>query len=204
MPSPVYSAGTSGNLVNGVSVAKQTTIAAFLDLSSCVEGQVSCEMTAGSTAPSAATYFSACRIAHASNPTTINASASTGATSVTVASNTGLRAGQQVLIQQATGSKSGELVTITSVSSTTIGVSGTGTGGGTLYAYSSGDAFYPCDSVATAAIAPQAPGGGWSNNGDYSASIFLGTGYWAIAVNNSDSAQAVTVTASVDKVTGYV
>ena len=55
MPSPVYSAGSAGNLINGISVAHGTTVAAFLDLSTCIEGQVSCEMTAGAMVRAIAT-----------------------------------------------------------------------------------------------------------------------------------------------------
>ena len=58
MASPVYSAGTPGNLINSVTVAHGTTIAAFLDLSTSIEGQVTCEVATPSTSPASPTVFS--------------------------------------------------------------------------------------------------------------------------------------------------
>ena len=45
--------------------------------------------------------------------------------------------------------------------------------------------------------------GSWVAGTDYSSVMFLGTGQWAIAANNADATQTVTVTMSVDKLTGY-
>jgi hypothetical protein len=201
MPSPVYSAGTPGNLVNGISVAKGATIAAFLDVSTCIEGQVSCEMTTGTTAPTAGTVFSAYKVYGNSAANTISASVAAGATSLSFSSSAGLHNGQKILLQQATSTKLGELVTITgSISGTgpyTVPVSAT------INSYSVGDAVYLIDQIATATATPSSTTGTWAASTDYSTALFLGTSQWAIAANNTDSAQTVTVTASVDKITAY-
>src|ERR1700741_3474273 len=114
MPAPVYSAGTPGNVINGVSVAKGANAGAFVDLSTIIEGQLYCEIATG-TAPSAGTTFSAyrCYAAGTTAPITLSASASIGATSISVGSKTGLSVGQNVLLWHASSPTNGELVTVT-------------------------------------------------------------------------------------------
>ncbi len=60
MASPVYSAAANpGNVFGNVALAAGKNVAAFLDLSTAIEGQVTCELvTASGTAPAAATTFS--------------------------------------------------------------------------------------------------------------------------------------------------
>lgn len=209
MPSPVYSAGSPGNLIPATSVAKGTVLAAFLDLSTCIEGQISCEMTTGGTAPTVGTTFSAYKVYGNSAANTLSASvtANTASTSLTVSSNAGLHQGQVILIQQATGSKLGELVTIsgaiTGSGPYTVPITGKGTNSGTINSYLSGDGVYLIDQTATVAVTPSTSAGTWAANSDYSSAIFLGTAQWAIAANNADAAQAVTVTVSLDKITAY-
>src|SRR5690349_14433453 len=115
MPAPVYSAGTVGNVINNVSVAHGATVSAFLDLSAAIEGQVNCEVATGATAPTAGTTFSAYRAyaAGGSPPITLSASVTLGATSISVSSSTGLHQGQNIALQQVSGSKLGEVVSIT-------------------------------------------------------------------------------------------
>lgn len=199
MPSPVYSAGAPGNLINGVSVAKGTTVAAFLDLSAAYEGQVVCEMTTGATAPTAATTFSIYKVYGNATPVTLSAAAILGATSVSVSSAAGINVGQNIVLQQASGSKLGEVVTVSGVSGTTLTLKA-----GTINAYSSGDSVYLIAQNAVIPVAPQNPSGGWTASTDYSAPVTLGTGQYVVAAANGDAAQAVTVTVSVDKVVAYV
>lgn len=202
MPSPVYSAGAPGNVINGLSVAHGTTIAAFLDLSASFEGQVTCEMTTGSTAPTAGTTFAAYKIYGNSAVNTLSAAVSSGATSISVTSSAGMHANQKVLLQQAGGSKLGEIVTIGTAAITgsgpyTVPISAT------INAYSSGDDVYLVAQAATAVVTPASPSSTWAATSDYSGAMILGTSQWAIAANNTDGAQAVTVTVSVDKITAY-
>ena len=199
MPSPVYAAGTYGNVISGVTAAAGKTIAAFLDLSSAIEGQVTCEVVTGATAPTAGTAFAAYRAyaAGGSPPITLSAAASAGATSITVSSATGLHVGQNIALQQAAGSKLGEVVAISAISGTTVTISAT------INSYSVGDGVYLMSQIAVNGVMPASPTGTWAANKDYSAPMYLGTGQYIIAAANTDSTQSVTVSTTVDKVTSY-
>jgi hypothetical protein len=211
MPAPVYSAGTYGNVFNAVSVAHGNTIAAFLDLSTSIEGQVNCEVVTGASPPTAGTTFSAYRAYGSATgtstpvaPFTI-AAASTGATSLTltaVASGAGggLHAGQKIALQQASGSKLGEVATISAVSG-----SGpyTVTVAATLNAYSNNDYAYLMGQTSVASVTPASAAGTWAASTDYSAPLYLGTGTYILAAANNDTANSVTASATMDKVTSF-
>jgi hypothetical protein len=199
MPAPVYSAGTYGNTINAVSTARGATIAAFLDLSTAIQGQVNCEIVTGASAPTAGTAFSAYRAyaAGGSPPITLSSGVSAGATSISVSSATGLHVGQNIALVQVGGSKLGEVVSISAISGTTITISAT------INAYSTSDAVYLMGQTAVTGVTPSGPTGTWAVNKDYSAPLYLGTGQYIIAANNADSAQAVTVSVTTDKVTGF-
>lgn len=198
MPTPVYSAGAPGNLINGVSAAHGTTVAAFLDLSAAFEGQVVCELTTGATPPTSPTTFSAYKVYGNATPATLSAAATAGATTITVSSAAGIHANQKVVLQQASGSKLGEVVMVSGVSGTTLTLAA-----GTLNAYAIGDGVYLTAQAATATLQPGSSTGSWAAGTDYSGVMFLGTGQWAVAANNTDGSQTVTVTAGVDKITAY-
>jgi hypothetical protein len=197
MPSPVYFAGTPGNLINGLTVAHGTTVAAFLDLSTSIEGQVSCEMTTGGSALSGGTTFSAYKVYGNATPITLSSAASSGATSLSVSSATGIHVGQKVLLQQSSGGKLGEIATVSAVNSTTLTVSATANG------YSVGDGVYLIEQTATYSTVPSSSSGSWLPSTDYSLPLFLGTGQWCITAGNGDTTNSVTVTVSVDKITAY-
>jgi hypothetical protein len=199
MPTPVYSAGTVGNVINGVSVPHGATISAFLDLSSAIEGQLNCEVVTGVSAPTVGTTFSAYRAyaAGGSPPITLSSGISAGATSISVSSATGLHVGQNVALQQVGGSKLGELVSVSAISGTSVTISAT------INAYSTSDAVYLIGQTPVTGITPSSSTGTWAASKDYSAPLYLGTGQYIIAANNADSAQSVTVSATMDKVTSY-
>ena len=195
MPVPVYSAGSPGGLINGVSVAHGATIAAYLDLSNIWEGQVTCEVATGGTPPTVGTTFSAYKVY--GNSSAITVSSNANSTTLVVSSATGMRAGQKIAVQQASGSHSGELATITNVSGTTLTVA-------TLAnTYSSGDAVYLIAQSTTNVVTPASSSSTWAASTDYSAPMVLGTGQYVVAASNGDSSQSVTVSASVDKITQY-
>ena len=98
---------------------------------------------------------------------------------------------------QVGGSKLGEVVAISAISGTTVTISAT------INAYSTGDAVYLMGQTAVTSVTPSSPAGTWSASKDYSAPMYLETGQYILAANNTDAAQAVTVGATVDKVTGY-
>jgi hypothetical protein len=212
MPAPTFTDGTVGNVLNAVSVAKGATIAAFLDLSTTIEGQLALDVQAGATPPTVATAFSAYKAQaayHSGTPVlTLGAAvtAGTASTTLTVASQnatTGLRAGEQIaLVSQST--LVGELVTITSVAGSgpyTVGITGAGANSGTLNNYSASPADYVFVMVQTptSAVTPTIPA---ANKGN-SAPLYLGTGRYVVAASNPDAAQGVTVTVTLDRVPSY-
>ena len=198
MPSPVYSAGTPGNLLSAVSIAAGKNSAAFLDISTCIEGQVTCELVTSSQ-PASATIFSAYRAyaAGASAPITTTASAAASATSLSVSSTTGLSVGQTIALVSAS-TKVGELTTISVISGTTLTVGTLTAAAGT---YASGSLVYLIAQTPAFVVSPSNPSSGsWSANSDYSAEVFLGPSQWIVAANNG-SAVTVMVNATVDKIT---
>ena len=93
MASPVYSAGTPGNLISLVSVAHGVTAAAFLDLSTSFEGQLTVETIVGRLGLDGVfTTWSVYKAyaAGSSAPITLTASAAAAATSLSTSSKTGL------------------------------------------------------------------------------------------------------------------
>jgi hypothetical protein len=201
MAAPVYSAGTPGNLINYVSVAASKNAAAFLDLSTSIEGQLTCETIVGSSAPTGLTTFSAYKAyaAGSSAPITLSASATAGATSLSVSSKTGLSIGQTVCLQQAGGSKLGELSKITAISGSSSPY--TLTVGATINSYSSGDYVYLMAQTASFAVAPASTSGTYSASTDYSSELFLGPGQWIVSASNADSSVSITANATYDRIT---
>ncbi|MHB1559514.1 MAG: hypothetical protein ACYC61_18865 [Isosphaeraceae bacterium] len=201
MPSPVYSAGTPGNVISNLPVAKSSTVAAFLDISTCVEGQVTCEMATGATAPTAPTTFGAYKAyaAGASAPITLTAPVTAGAVSLPLSGAVGLHQNQKVaLIAAATGR--GEIVTLAAAPAGTAAQSIACSA--TLNAYAANDEVYLMVQVASSQVSPSSPANqSWSANTDYSGEMFLGPAQWVIGINNTDTAQSVTVSATVDKIT---
>lgn len=201
MPSPVYSAGTPGNLMSGVTVPFGKTVAAFLDLSTDVEGQVTCEMVTGVTAPTAPTVFGAYKAyaAGASAPITLTAAVAVGATSLPLSGATGLHQNQMIaLISASTGE--GEIVTLTAAPS------GTGAQSiacsATINAYAQNDLVYLIAQTPSLTRAPSNPSTlAWVVNSDYSAEMEIGAAKWVIGASNTDGAQSTTVTITVDKIT---
>jgi hypothetical protein len=211
MPAPVYSSGAYGNLINAVSVTHGTTIAAFLDLSAAIEGQVNCEVVTGASPPTAGTAFSAYRAyginTGTSTPTAPFTQGATTApatsltlTAVAAGAGGGLHAGQKIALQQASGSKLGEVVTISAVSGSgpyTVTVSAT------INSYSSGDYAYLMGQTTVASVTPASTAGTWAASTDYSAPLYLGTGIYVLAAANADGTNNVTASASMDKITSF-
>src|SRR5579883_24853 len=173
MAAPVYSAGTVGNLINAVSIAAggSKDAAAFYDGSTVVETQLTLELITGSTAPSKQTTFNIYKVyaAGSSAPLTFASSASAGATTITLNSAGSLQKGMQFLIQQASGSKLGEVVTVSSIAGAAITLAA-----GTINAYSTNDLAYYIAQTATFTAAPASSSGSWSASSDYSVAVFLG------------------------------
>jgi hypothetical protein len=202
MPSPVYSAATTpGNVFSVNPLAAGKNAAAFLDISTCIEGQVTCELVTASQ-PGAATTFGAYKAyaAGASAPITLSGSVSGTTVPVNASPTLGYLHPNQVFAIVNQSSKVGELVTLsmatsgTGAQSLTITVATVGT-------YNSGDLIYPIAQTPSFVVTPANPSTGlWAASADYSAELFLGPAQWIIAATNG-SAVTVGVAATCDRIT---
>jgi hypothetical protein len=195
MASPTFSPGSVGNLIASITLAPSKTVAAFLDLSTCVEGRVTCELVVGSTAPTAPTTFGAYPVY--APPTTLTGSVSTGATSLAVATAAGIHPGQKICLQQASGSLLGEIVSVSAISGTTLTVSAT------INSYSTSDDVYLITQTPTFAVTPGPTQGNFSATTDYSTTMALGPGQWVVSPSNGDATATVTAIVSVNKTPGF-
>ncbi len=204
MPSPVYVAGTPGNLASSLAVTPGATAAVLLDISTDVEGQLTCELIIGSTAPTAPTTFDAygAYAAGSSAPLSLSGSAASGTTALPLNASgnlAGLHTGQKVAVISAS-SGVGEIVTL---SATPSGTGAQSVGCSTLInSYASGDHVYLMASTPTAAVAPADPSSlTWAPSTDYSSRVYLGASQYIIGVANTDAAANVTVALTLDKIT---
>lgn len=198
MAAPTYSAGTPGNVINGVSLASGGTknAAALVDLSTVLGGALNCQFTTGATGPTAATTFRAYRAiaATAAGNTTLSAGAAAGATSLSVGSATGINKGQQIAVVTAAGLV-GEVVTVSSISGTTLTLAAA-----TINPYSTGDLVFLIEQTASGGTVAPATGSSWAANTTYGTSIYPPSAWlWVIQAVNADTAQAVTVSVTLDR-----
>lgn len=191
MPQPVYVLGAPGGVLNAVNVAKSTTIAAFIDVSSYFKSDLVCQVDTTTTAPTAGTVFSAYPVYGNSTTNTLSTPVAVGGTSISVASKTAIAINQKIaIIAAATGV--GEVVNVTAAP--------TGTGpytvaiSPTLNAYATSDHVYLMTQTTGLNIAPM-PGTPVAST-DESLPLAVETGQWILAINNTDTAQPVVVTVS--------
>lgn len=221
MPSPTFTPGTVGNVINAVSVPKGATIAAFLPCSTDISAYVDCQVITGGTAPTAGTAFSAyraidCAATTPFAPMTLSAAvtAGTASTSLSVAdvvsgAHGGLHPTQMIaLVKAGAAPQNGEIVAVgtAGVSGSgpfTVPVTGGGANGGTLNSYASGDYVFLIGQRAVASATPSGPAATWAANSYYSAPLELGSGQYVLAASNADAAQAVTASATADLVPSY-
>jgi hypothetical protein len=193
MAAPTYSAGSLGNGINAVSLAHGTSIACLIDGTTILAWAATCQLLTGSSAITAAVNFSLYRAPGqtASAPqTTLSAGPSSGATSISVTSATGVGKNCILAIIPAAGGL-GEIVTVSNVSGTTLTVAALTNG------YSSGDYVFFIDQAATAAVAP---GSSWAANTEYSQSIYSPSNMlYILGVKNTDGTNAATITVTIDK-----
>lgn len=193
MATLTYTAGSLGNVVPATAVALGKNIAALVDLSTVVQGKILCKFLAGTTPPTAQTTFSAYAVsgATASGNTTLSAGPSIGATSISVASASGIGKNTVIaVVALATGI--GELVTVSNVSGTTLTV------GALTNAYLTSDLVFLIEQTPSGGSI--APGIGWAASTEYSSTLYPGTGsLYIVAAKNTDAGQPVTVTMTLDK-----
>jgi hypothetical protein len=195
-----YNASTYGSsLINQLSVAAGKNAATIVDLTGKTAGMILCKILCGASAPTVATTFSLYRLpsqASGSAPiTTLSAGPSSGATSISVVSATGISTKCAILVVSASTGL-GELVTVTGVSGTTLTVNAL------VNSYSSGAYVFVMEQTASGGSI--APGSSWAASTEYSCSIYTpsfvtGAGaLWGLVVVNGDGTNAVTVTANLD------
>ena len=200
MPTPSYSFGAPGGVLNAVSVPKSSTIAAFIDVSAYFKSDLLCQADTGTAAPASGngTSFSAYPVAGNQTTNTLSTSVAVAATSISVASKTAINPNQKIaLIAAASGV--GEVVTVTGAP--------TGTGpfavpiSATLNAYAANDHVYLMAQTTTLTVNPMSITPAPST--DYSMQLAVETGQYILAVYNPDTAQAVTATVSRNDLKSY-
>jgi len=195
MAAPTYSAGTYGNVINGVSVAHSTNIAALVDLTTKLGGALLCKILTAATAITAPVTFSCYRItaALAGTPnTTLTSGYSAGVTSIAVASVTGISKNSKIFLWSPGASPPvGEIVTVSNIASLVLTVNAT------VNAYSSADYVFLIEQTPTGGVV--APGSSWVAATEYSASIYPPPAWlWCVQASNGDGAQPATVTINLD------
>ena len=173
---------------------------ALVDLSTVLGGALHCQVVTVATAPTAATTFRCFRVyaATASAPNaTLSGTVAAGAASISATSAVGISQGQQIAIVRAAG-LTGEVVTVSSVSGTTLMLSA-----GMINAYSAGDVVFLIEQAASGGTV--APGSSWAANTTYSTSIYPPSAWlWIVQAVNTDTAQSVTVSVTLDNNPAFV
>jgi hypothetical protein len=193
MPSPVMgSLPTSGNLIGpNKSLAASANWGALVDATTSFEAHVDVIDITGATAAATSGLQTTIYHVYASTYQTVGIVA--GATSLTVNSGTGIYRGMVLAI----GGANPEVVTVANtytVGSTSVPVSAT------LYNHSSNDPVYIV--AQTAFVGPITLGYNLTAaNTTYSAPFFLPTGYYFLAVKNTDATNAVTIESTVRYIT---
>lgn len=171
MASPVYSSPASpGNLIaSGTSIAAGNSVGAFVDASAWFQAIITPKFLAPATLGT--TPLATCSAYDAYAETTLSAAASSGATSISVASAAGITVGQQIALPS-------EIVTVSAVSGTTLTVSAL------VGTYSSGASVYLIEQTPSASAQV---GSAYAVNTVYSKSIYLDTARYFIALTNGDT-----------------
>ncbi len=193
MAAPTYSAGSLGNVINAITVAKGANSAALVDLSTALGGALLCKILTGSAVITAAVTFGCYRVtgATATGKTTLSAGALAGAASLTVGSASGIGKNTVIAVVKAAG-LFGELVTVSNVSGTTLTVSPI------INSYSSNDLVFLIEQTPSGGLV--APGASWVANTEYSTTIYPPAAWlWIIAAKNTDATNSAIVTVTLDK-----
>ncbi len=204
MPSPVYSAGSPGNVFSNSALATGKNIAVFLDLSTDIEGHVTYELVTGTTAPAVSTVVFAAYNAHAAGGAApITLSGSVSGTSVPVNATTnlnGVHVGQTLaLINHTTGV--GELVQMSTTAPSGTGAQSLSLATAPVGTYGANDLIYLMASAPIFPVSPANPStGAVAASTDYSVEVVLGPSQYIVVATNGSS-QTVGVFATVDKIT---
>jgi hypothetical protein len=193
MAAPTYSAGSLGNGINAVSLAHGASIACVIDGTTILAWAATCKILMGASPITVGVTFSLYRApgqTAAAPQTTLSAGPSSGATSISVTSATGISKNCIIAIIPAAGGL-GEIATVTNVSGTTVTV------GALTNSYLTNDYVFLIEQTPTTAVAP---GLGWAANTEYSQSIYSPSNMlYVLGVKNGDASNSATVTVTIDK-----
>jgi hypothetical protein len=195
MAAPIYLKGTFGNVINAVLAAHGTTIGGFFDASGAIECQFNCFVLPGSTQPGTLTAFGIYKVV-GGYPIPITATGSGTLTISGTPANFGLFPKMLIGIQQASGSKLGEIAVITSIAGSVITVPTIVSGG-----YNAGDSIYCIAQTPTFTVSPSSPTGAYVASTPESSEISPGPAPWFVGANNADGAQSITVYVTADLIT---
>ncbi len=182
----------AGNLYAAAALAAAANIGIFLDLTAVWEGQIDVVETTGGTAASTSGVSINCYHVYAQT-TTATTITGGSTTSITVASATGLRNGQKIAI-----GATGEVVTVSSISGTTLTLSAA-----PLNSYSGTTNVYLISQTA-AVVGPTLGQNLTAANTTYGATLFLQCAAWFISLTNLDATNAVNVGITGRNITGVI
>jgi hypothetical protein len=192
-PTPTYTPGSLGNGINAVSLAHGTSIACLIDATLVLGVAANCQILTGASAITAAVTFSMYRApgqTKAAPQTTLSAGPSSGATSISVTSATGIGKNCLIAIIPAAGGV-GEIVTVSNVSGTTLTV------GALTNSYSSSDLVFLLEQTPTGGAS--SPGSSWAANTEYGSSLYPPASWlWICGVKNTDTSNAATISITYD------
>jgi len=193
MAAPTYNPGTLGGVfASGTSLGASKQLGTLIDLTAAWEGQLHCKMQTGASV--SATAGVAWGVYHAYASTTITGTVNAGATTIPVASTTGLQVGQAIGLKQA-GASVGEIVTISAISGSNLTV------GATINSYANNDLVYQIEQTESYRVQPGGTNGSYSANSVYSKELYLPQSKYYIKATNQDATNAVTIEATLDTLT---
>lgn len=195
MASPIYAAETAANALTGTVLSASKTIGALLDASLDFEAQVTCyALSGGALAATTGVKFEFYHVYLGTTMTNVGG-ISAGATSMTVTSAAGMRVGGKLALWDS-GNLKGEIVSITSVSGTTIGISAT------TYAYAQNANVYLIETSPSFTNTPAPSSGSYQLNTLYAKTIYLPTSKYFMLATNLDASNSWTVEGTVAFVSG--
>jgi hypothetical protein len=166
-----------------ISIAASSERAVPYNISTKFEAHVTCHSQMGGTV--AATTGVRFEVYQYYGSTTTTASSSAGATSISVASATGIVKGARLGIWDATNG--GEILEVSNVSGTTLTVAAT------KYNHTNGANVYVIETTPTITVQPGPNSGNYAADKVYSKMIQFGTGLWFVRAVNLDASNAHTV-----------
>lgn len=188
MTAPKLTLGSHGNVVaSGTSIAAGKLGAVFFDAGAYFEAQVTISFTTGGAiAATLGGKFEFYCVYDAGTTITNGGGIAAGATSVTVASASGITQGQKIYLDGNTAG-TGEIVTVSNVSSNILTINAT------VYAHAQNNAVKLIEQSPSHVYTPAGyAGAAYATTTVYSKTQFLGPAQWVIQCTNLDNTNAIT------------